>query len=414
MRILTSALFLVFCLFGSASAREITIATWNLGWHVDKATAATWISRCDGLFEKDPATGVWKSSSSGGGIPGWQVNFREEVEWDWAMLPVCNVFQDRSFKTVPATIVAYDRRLQQLRDFFESSLRADIYAFQEVSGEKAVRDALPNGGNGFEICSFTTFKVQRLAIAWKTDLGKSNACTVNTDLSLPSNPEVDQPRPGLSVDLSIDGKIIRILVVHMKSSCVSPLEARGDLTAADSRDCKILQQQVIPLEKWVEDQSRGVDKIVILGDFNRNFWHEQHDNGPVRADSSSAKDPLPEGVLVKDLFGEVFDGVPASSSVTLLPETCLVNAETRVLCEKSETVLLTGDEKRHLSRSQNLGCRNPLGLDHILIGSGIMAAGAAEHVAVGVFGGSKMPDTTHPDPLLAISDHCPMMARLVL
>jgi hypothetical protein len=38
----------------------------------------------------------------------------------------------------------------------------------------------------------------------------------------------------------------------------------------------------------------------------------------------------------------------------------------------------------------------------------------AEHIAVGVFGGTKPASTTRPDPLLAISDHCPMVAKLTL
>ena len=43
----------------SALARDLTIATWNLGWHIDKSTAATWIAKCNSLFEKDANTGVW-------------------------------------------------------------------------------------------------------------------------------------------------------------------------------------------------------------------------------------------------------------------------------------------------------------------------------------------------------------------
>ena len=93
------------------------------------------------------------------------MNFREEVDWDWTKFPVCDVYKDHNFDTVPVTIGAYDKRLQQLNDFFQNTLPADIYAFEEVSGEKAVREALPNGGDGYEVCTFSDFKVQRLAIA---------------------------------------------------------------------------------------------------------------------------------------------------------------------------------------------------------------------------------------------------------
>ena len=110
----------------------------------------------------------------------------------------------------------------------------------------------------------------------------------------------------------IDGEPVRVLVVHLKSSCVSPLEASGDLTDADDRDCRILQQQVVPFENWVQDRFAATDKVIVLGDFNRNFWHEVHETGPVRTDGSSPHTPLPAGVLAKDFFGEVFDDEPAT------------------------------------------------------------------------------------------------------
>ena len=102
------------------------------------------------------------------------------------------------------------------------------------------------------------------------------------------------------------------------------------------------------------------------------------------------------------------------TTVTLLPEECPVDAATLALCQKGEAQVLNADERKQLSRSENLGCRNPLGLDHILISRGLATAQPAQHVAVGAFGGTKPANATHPDPLLAISDHCPMVAKLTL
>ena len=207
---------------------------------------------------------------------GLASRLHEEVEWDWTKFPVCNVYNDANHHTVPVTVAAYDKRLQQLNNFIQNTLPADIYAFEEVSGESAVREALPNHGAGYEICTFPDFKVQRLAIAWKSEFGAASACTVEPALSLPDNPDADRPRPGLSVDLMIDGTPLRVLAVHLKSGCVSPLEASGDLTHDQDRDCRILQQQIVPIEKWVEGQFSGSDKVIMLGDFNRNFWHERN------------------------------------------------------------------------------------------------------------------------------------------
>lgn len=152
--------------------------------------------------------------------------------------------------------------------------------------------------------------------------GNRGELRVEPSLSLPGNPNADRPRPSLSVDLTIDGELVRILAVHLKSSCVSPLEASGNLSDDQDRDCRLLQQQIVPLETWLEDLA-STDKFIVLGDFNRNFWHEVHETGPVRTDGSSPHTPLPPpGVLVQDLFGEVFDDTPASTTVTLLRERC--------------------------------------------------------------------------------------------
>lgn len=402
-----------------ASARDITVASWNLGWHMDRALATEWIERCSDLFALDAQTGLWTPGAASGTV-GWEVDLDKAV-WDWNTYPVCNVYQ-ANFNTVPVTVTSYDNRLTQAQSFLVSKVTADIIAFQEVSGEEAVREVLPNGGADYGVCSFSEFKVQRLAIAWKSSLGTEVSCLYEKALTIPDNDEADQPRPGLALTLMIDGEFVRILNVHLKSGCVSPLEVNsagehtGDLTNIDAevkdRNCRILQQQAVPFEAWVEEQSAETDKVVLLGDFNRNFWHEEHTDEVVRTDGSDPVTALPAGVLVKDLFGEVFDEEPATSVFTLLSEECTVNAFTKTLCAEAETRAITSEERRQLSFTENLGCRNPLGLDHILIGNGFTADGNAQHVAVGEFGRTKPADSTHTDPLLAVSDHCPLIVKL--
>jgi hypothetical protein len=72
------------------------------------------------------------------------------------------------------------------------------------------------------------------------------------------------------------------------------------------------------------------------------------------------------------------------------------------------TVMLTA----FAALPKNLGCENRIGLDHILIGTGITAVGDAEKVALGELGRTLPADAAHPDPLLALSDHCPLVATL--
>lgn len=256
MRIIFAAAIFVTCV-GEASARELSVATWNLGWHMSQLEASDWIRQCSQPFAFNTVTQLWEPSTTGETKPGWNLKWGRDakIKWDIAQRPPCDVYQ-ANFKIVPVTEAAYQKRAQQIRSFISGNLDVDILAFQEVSGETAVKEVLPNNGAEYNICSFTGFKVQRLVIAWKKTLGPASDCLVEEGLSLPQLKPADQVRPGLSATLNIDGKPLRIMTVHLKSSCVSPLEDRGKLEGtADA--CKVLQQQVRPLEAWLETRSQG-------------------------------------------------------------------------------------------------------------------------------------------------------------
>ncbi|WP_312865322.1 endonuclease/exonuclease/phosphatase family protein [Rhizobium leguminosarum] len=316
---------------------------------------------------------------------------------------------------MPVTEAAYVKRSGQLTTFIENKIAPDVIAFQEVSGEQAVRDVLPNDGVGYLICPFNSHKVQRLAFAWKKEFGPAVECEVEEALSLSSSlVEKDRVRPGLALALTIDGKLTRFLDVHLKSGCVSPLDNPPDAlegNAGDDDPCIILQQQVVPLEKWIERKSAGTNRVVVLGDFNRNIWHETHEPGKSRTDGSDPKSELPSTVKVRKLIDEVNDGAPEGSKLTLLDEACPINAASDEACKRLKSAKISDDEKL-LKRSENLGCRNPVGLDHILIGAGFSSPHPAEKVALGRQGRTLSASAEHPNPLLALSDHCPLVAVL--
>jgi len=395
----------------SAVARELTVATWNLGWHMSQAEAKEWIGQCGQPFAFNAATQLWEPSTTGETKPGWTLKWGRDakIKWDIAQRPPCDVFQ-ANFKIVPATEAAYQKRANQIRNFVASNLDADILAFQEVSGEAAVREVLPNNGADYYYCGFSEFKVQRLVIAWKKALGQATDCLVEATLSLPALPAADQVRPGLSATLQIDGKPLRIMNVHLKSSCVSPFENRGKLEG-DVEACTILQRQVPLLEAWLEARASGTP-VILLGDFNRNLSHEKSQIAlaNVRTDGSDPKSALPSGVRVRSLFGEINDGAPSETTLTLLEPECPVNAVARDICSRSKNEFFTQDALKPLTRATSLGCRNPIGLDQILVTTGLTSTSPATKVAVGALGGTRPATAKHPEPLLAISDHCPLKA----
>jgi hypothetical protein len=95
----------------------------------------------------------------------------------------------------------------------------------------------------------------------------------------------------------------------------------------------------------------------------------------VRSDgTTNLAAPRPASVLTRNLLMEVNDHQPAASSLTLLQPVCSGSAEVTAACEAAKTRLLTSEERRALSDRSALGCRNPVGLDHIWVTSTILTA----------------------------------------
>jgi len=114
------------------------------------------------------------------------------ILWDLSVLPPCDVFQ-ANFRIVPATAEAYRRRSGQIATVVGQRIDPDVIAFQEVSGETAVREILPDGGVGYHVCSFQGFKVQRLAFAWRRELAGRPSTAL---LGRRSRSRICRPRTG--------------------------------------------------------------------------------------------------------------------------------------------------------------------------------------------------------------------------
>lgn len=399
-----------------ALATDLRLATWNLGWHMDMALARNWMAQCGRPFAPSAKDQRWAPAAEGPST-GWQLQWGREapIDWDIGTLPPCNVYQVRG-QILPVTEPMYAQRQRQIAEVLGRQVDADVIAFQEVSGRQSVLEVLPGGGADYEVCSYEGHKVQRLAIAWRKRLGPAVSCEAYWPLSLPQAPAKDQPRPGLALTLKVDGKLLRLMTLHLKSSCVTPLEdprpdGRGQLDGQEP-NCLVLQQQVPALEAWLEAQSVGVDALVMLGDFNRDLAHEAGEpaSAAVRSDGK-ASDPHRPGNRVRNLWREVNDGVPAASALTLLDVACPGSDAVRDLCSVARTRRLARDEYGRLGGLGGLGCRNPIGLDHIAV-AGNVKAGVAQKVALGDLGPAAPASEARPLATLGTSDHCPLTAVL--
>ncbi len=399
----------------SAQATELKVATWNLGWHMDTALASAWIKACGQPFARPAPDQRWRPEASGPET-GWTLRWGRDapIEWDIGQMPPCDVYQAGG-RIVPVTPEAYAVRQRQIRELLGNAVKADVLAFQEVSGRQSVQEVLPDGGAGYHLCSYDGHKVQRLAFAWKRELGTAVSCEVHWPLSLPQRPPKEQPRPGLALTLRVDGQLVRFLTVHLKSSCVSPLDerreqGRGQLDSDDPH-CQVLQAQVPALESWIEAQSAGVAALVVLGDFNRNLQHEHREAAttPVRS-QGTALDPHRSGNRVRNLWREVNDGAPATSALVLLDTQCPGEPAVSALCDQAKVAALPRPDVQQLGGSAALGCRNPVGLDHIAVSPRVKGR-VATKVAVGLMGRTS-PAREGRSALLAVSDHCPLTADL--
>jgi endonuclease/exonuclease/phosphatase family metal-dependent hydrolase len=173
------------------------------------------------------------------------------------------------------------------------------------------------------------------------------------------------------------------------------------------------------LEAVFETLGDKVDHFVVLGDFNRNLWHEMNEVSGAKAIRSDGSTDLSKSrsanVKTQNLFKEINDGVPPRSKAALVSMTCPGSEEIQKLCERSKTEALKRAEQAPLTNKDALGCRNPIGLDHFVVSETLKTSVVgARKVAIGSFGRSMAASEMFPEPLLAVSDHCPIVMALKL
>lgn len=115
-------------LSGVLQARELSVMTWNLGWHMDGALFEQWLNACANRFARDRNDGLWKLNPSGPAT-GWELKWGRDapIQWDIAQLPPCDVYQE-NHRIVPPTAAAYAKRRQQIAEVIQRQ-SPDVIAF---------------------------------------------------------------------------------------------------------------------------------------------------------------------------------------------------------------------------------------------------------------------------------------------
>ncbi len=189
---------------------------------------------------------------------------------------------------------------QVLRRYVDR-LDAHIVALQEVNGPKAARKVFPEGEyqlffSGRYLDDVATGRESdRIYTGFAVRRGVFDAVSKRDyeALSVLTRESGRPTRWGTDLLAEKDGKRLRLLSVHLKSSC-----HEGELVAPSDDACDTLGRQREPLEAWIDARAGEDIPFIVLGDFNRRF------------DVRGAEDHL---------WGEIDDGFPNGLNLWRLP-----------------------------------------------------------------------------------------------
>jgi hypothetical protein len=311
------------------------------------------------------------------------------------MVAPCTAYGIRRTRKPPGMeemIENYHLKLGGLRATVEDLIqnkKIRVIAFQEIKSKEVIEQVLGKFSGQFDICVAPHNAFQTVAFAWDKAIPMgASRCTTNPELALAENPgsKFTRVRPGLALELVINGLPVTFMNVHLKSGCANLKTAHGfpghKLTDPQPA-CVVLNRQIPILEDWVEHIARQSPRFVLLGDFNRRIDEEARarvPRGEVRADGSdpvgvNTRDEL-GGVKSDYLWQEIDDGKPSMYQVALT--------------------------------STEPGCTGFKGLDHIVISGPIRRTQAAAPSS------SKMALIKNEGQRIVTSDHCPRITVLEL
>lgn len=265
-----------------------------------------------------------------------------------------------------------------------------VLAFQEIRSAEVIKDMLGKYAARFDTCAAAHSEFQTVGFAWDRSLSaRPGKCVTNEQLAVkddPANPATHAVRPGLALELQVNGKPITFLNVHLKASCANLVTSGrypGHKLTDPDRACRVLNRQVPILERWIKVVARTSPNFVLLGDFNRRIDEEAQADVPaaeVRTDHSA---PWSENVADTDgyvrsqyLWQEIADGTPALHQVPL--------------------------------KELDVSCKGFSGLDHIVMSGALLAQQKKAPMSF------KTPVFLFAGQLIETSDHCPRTMMLQL
>ncbi len=158
-----------------------------------------------------------------------------------------------------------------------SELDADVIALQEVDGPEAAARV-------FDPTQYEFFFSDRPHVQ-RTGFAVRRGIPVTSDLDYVALELDGSVRRGTDITIEVAGNALRLMSVHLKSSCF-----HGDLDR--NHDCRKLKQQIPVVETWIDERTAEEVPFVLLGDFN---WRFDTDGDVIMPDWN---DSGPEGLML--------------------------------------------------------------------------------------------------------------------
>jgi len=312
MKYLSLAL-ISFCFSNSALAQNVVFATWNLAWQRSTPLDQQQFNECKDIK------------------PSQREKLDETHPYRWE----CKS---------PAQISAMAAVAEKLN--------ADIIAVQEVESAAALQQIWPKDEYDFYVNMDSPW-IQRTGFVVRKSIGPGIGQF--TDVPQIGSAFKDHVRHGAELTLTVNGKEIKILSVHLKSGCFEKALNSGYATGRDAANgvitCDVLKNQAPALEAWLDGAIRSGFSAMIIGDFNRRFDSEvEHKADPEQS-----------------LYAQLSDGEPPAARLfrptagfEALPE-CRAGGSKWLI----DHALMTSELKQHYAASSLLELPVPLkGSDH--------------------------------------------------
>lgn len=288
-------------------ARALRLLTFNVEHQMSAERFAAWARYCEPAGWQDPVDPATGRSRRPDG------------------LTYCNALDGTDGRGHRLFAPVHDStRREAKRDALRALIaraNADIVLLQEVADAATAKELL---GPAYEVVSSAEATRlpptgQNIAIGWRTAMPLPVVGTETVTALAKGGADGRLTRPGLAITVTLPGgSRLSILNVHLKAGC-----RKGRLDEAPSRDpqradrreadCRVFQQQIPPLEEWVDYRLGTGQAVIVAGDFNRDLVGEIRERLPARGDGSARTDPPRDPARIASLLAEISDEVPLAA-----------------------------------------------------------------------------------------------------